>query len=234
LMATPMQMPRQFDQELDDLKQNLLRMAALSETAVRKSVMSVTGRNSDLAREVITDDISLNRLELEIEDKAFKMLALRQPLATDLRLIVAAMRIATELERIGDQAVNISERALELNSREPVELPVDLKTMADLALGMVRTSIEAFVQQDPKLAVQVCQRDVEVDLLDDEYIQKILDTMIEESRWVVRLHHFVIIVRNLERIADLATNIAEDIVFIVEGKVIKHRCEDWALFAPSA
>jgi phosphate transport system protein len=226
-MATPMQMPRQFDQELDDLKQNLLRMAALSETAVRKSVMSVTDRNSDLAREVITDDISLNRLELEIEDKAFKMLALRQPLATDLRLIVAAMRIATELERIGD-------RALELNSREPVELPVDLKTMADLALGMVRTSIEAFVQQDPKLAVQVCQRDVEVDLLDDEYIQKILDTMIEESRWVVRLHHFVIIVRNLERIADLATNIAEDIVFIVEGKVIKHRCEDWALFAPSA
>ena len=234
MMATPMQMPRQFDQELDDLKQNLLRMAALSETAVRKSVMSVTGRNSDLAREVITDDISLNRLELEIEDKAFKMLALRQPLATDLRLIVAAMRIGTELERIGDQAVNISERALELNSREPVELPVDLKTMADLALGMVRTSIEAFVQQDPKLAVQVCQRDVEVDLLDDEYIQKILDTMIEESRWVVRLHHFVIIVRNLERIADLATNIAEDIVFIVEGKVIKHRCADWALFAPSA
>ena len=233
-MATPIQMPRQFDQELDNLKQNLLRMAALSETSVRKSVLSVTTRNSDLARDVITDDINLNRLELDIEDQAFKLLALRQPLATDLRLIVAAMRIATELERIGDQAVNIAERALELNSREPIELPVDLKTMADLALGMVRTSIDAFVQQDPKLAVQVCQRDVEVDILDDEYIQKILDTMIEESRWVVRLHHFVIIVRNLERIADLATNIAEDIVFIVEGKVIKHRCEDWALFAPPA
>jgi phosphate transport system protein len=233
-MAAPVQMPRQFDQELDDLKQNLLRMAALGETAVRKSILSVTTRNSDLAREVITDDINLNRLELDIEDQAFKLLALRQPLATDLRLIVAAMRIATELERIGDQAVNIAERALELNSREPVELPVDLKTMADMALGMVRTSIDAFVQQDPRLAVQVCQRDVEVDLMDDEYIQKILDTMIEESRWVVRLHHFVIIVRNLERIADLATNIAEDIVFIVEGKVIKHRCEDWALFAPSA
>jgi phosphate transport system protein len=139
----------------------------------------------------------------------------------------------TELERIGDQAVNIAERALELNSRDPVELPVDLKTMADIALGMVRTSIDAFVQQDPRLAVQVCQRDVEVDLLDDEYIQKILDVMIEETRWVVRLHHFIIVVRNLERIADLATNIAEDIVFIVEGKVIKHRCEDWALFAPS-
>ena len=232
-MATPMQMPRQFDQELDDLKQGLLRLAALAETAVRKSVISVTTRNSDLARDVITDDITLNRLELEVEDKAFKLLALRQPLATDLRLIVAAMRIATELERIGDQAVNIAERALELNSRDPVELPVDLKTMADMALGMVRTSIDAFVQQDPRLAVQVCQRDVEVDILDDEYIQKILDVMIEETRWVVRLHHFVIIVRNLERIADLATNIAEDIVFIVEGKVIKHRCEDWALFAPS-
>lgn len=229
-MATPVQMPRQFDQELEVLKQNLLRMAALAENAVRKSVLSVTTRNSDLAREVIIDDINLNRLELEIEDKAFKLLALRQPLATDLRLIVAAMRIATELERIGDQAVNIAERALELNSREPIELPVDLKAMADLALGMVRTSIEAFVQQDPRLAVQVCQRDVEVDILDDEYIQKILDVMIKESRWVTRLHHFVIIVRNLERIADLATNIAEDIVFIVEGRVIKHRCEDWALF----
>lgn len=229
-MATPVQMPRQFDQELEVLKQNLLRMAAMAENAVRKSVLSVTTRNSDLAREVIIDDINLNRLELEIEDKAFKLLALRQPLATDLRLIVAAMRIATELERIGDQAVNIAERALELNSREPIELPVDLKAMADLALGMVRTSIEAFVQQDPRLAVQVCQRDVEVDILDDEYIQKILDVMIKESRWVTRLHHFVIIVRNLERIADLATNIAEDIVFIVEGRVIKHRCEDWALF----
>ena len=232
-MATPMQVPRQFDQELDDLKQTLLRLAALAETAVRKSVISLTTRNSDLARDVITDDITLNRLELEVEDKAFKLLALRQPLATDLRLIVAAMRIATELERIGDQAVNIAERALELNSRDPVELPVDLKTMADMALGMVRTSIDAFVQQDPRLAVQVCQRDVEVDILDDEYIQKILDVMIEETRWVVRLHHFIIVVRNLERIADLATNIAEDIVFIVEGKVIKHRCEDWALFAPS-
>jgi len=230
-MAAPIQIVRQFDHELEDLKQSLLRMATMAETAVQKSILSVTTRNSDLAREVITDDINLNRLELEIEDKAIKLLALRQPLATDLRLIVAALRIATELERIGDQAVNIAERALELNSREPVELPVDLKGMADIALGMVRTSIEAFVQQDPRLAVQVCQRDVEVDLLDDEYIQEILNLMIEQSRWVIRLHHFIIVVRNLERIADLATNIAEDIVFIVDGKVIRHRCEDWAIYA---
>ena len=233
-MAAPVKMPRQFDQELEDLKQNLLSMATLAEIAVRKAVASVTTRNSDLAREVITDDININRRELEVEEQALKLLALRQPLATDLRLITAAMRISTELERIGDQAVNIAERALELNSREPVELPIDLKPMADLALGMVRTSIDAFVQQDPRLAVKVCQRDVEVDILDDEYIQKILDAMIKESRWVVRLHHFIIIIRNLERIADLATNIAEDIVFIVEGRVIKHRCEDWALFAPPA
>ena len=112
--------------------------------------------------------------------------------------------------------------------------PIDLKTLADLALGMVRTSIDAFVQQDPKLAMQVCVRDTEVDLLDDEYTQKILDMMIGEARWVIRLQHFIIIVRNLERIADLATNIAEDIVFIVEGRVIKHRCEDWYLTAPPA
>lgn len=230
-MAAPMKMARQFDQELDELRQNLLRMANLAEAAVGKSILSVTTRNSDLAREVITDDISLNRMELTIEEQAFRLLALRQPLATDLRLTVAAMRIATELERIGDQAVNVAERALELNSRPPLQLPIDLKVMADMALGMVRTSIEAFVQQDPKLAIKVCQRDVEVDLLDDEYIQKILDCMIKESRWVTRLHHFIIIVRNLERIADLATNIAEDIVFIVEGRVIKHQCEEWMLSA---
>jgi phosphate transport system protein len=228
-MTTPVELSRHFDRELSSLKQDLLRMAALAETAVGKSVESVTNRNSDLAREVIIDDITLNRMELAIEEQAFKLLALRQPVATDLRLTVAAMRIATELERIGDQAVNIAERALELNSRPPLELPIDIKLMADMALGMVRTSIDAFVNQDPKLALQVCQRDVEVDILDDEYIQKLLDSMIQESRWVTRLHHFIIIVRNLERIADLATNIAEDIVFIVEGRVIKHRCEDWIM-----
>lgn len=230
-MTATAKMVRQFDQELEDLKQKLLRMAVMAETAVRKAVVSVTTRNSEMAREVIAEDIYVNRTELEIEEQAFKLLALRQPLATDLRLITAAMRIATELERIGDQAVNIAERALELNSREPLDLPIDVKVMADLALGMVRTSIDAFVHQDPKLAVQVCQRDVEVDLMDDEYIQEILDCMIKESRWVTRLHHFIIIVRNLERIADLATNIAEDIVFILEGKVIKHRCEDLAMYA---
>ncbi|MGO8760543.1 MAG: phosphate signaling complex protein PhoU [Desulfobaccales bacterium] len=228
-MTTPGELSRHFDQELGDLKQDLLRMAALAETAVGKSVESVTNRDSNRAREVIIDDITLNRMELAIEEQAFKLLALRQPVATDLRLTVAAMRIATELERIGDQAVNIAERALELNSRPPLELPIDIKLMAGMALGMVRTSIDAFVNQDPKLALQVCQRDVEVDILDDEYIQKLLDSMIKESRWVTRLHHFIIIVRNLERIADLATNIAEDIVFIVEGRVIKHRCEDWMM-----
>jgi phosphate transport system protein len=228
-MSMPVELPRHFDQELGNLKQDLLRMAALAETAVGKSLLSVTNRDSDLAREVITDDISLNRMELAIEEQAFKLLALRQPVATDLRLTVAAIRIATELERIGDQAVNIAERALELNSSPPLEVPINIKVMAEMALEMVRTSIDAFVNQDPKLAIQVCQRDVEVDILDDEYVQKILGYMIAESRWVIRLHHFVIIVRNLERIADLATNIAEDIVFIVEGRVIKHRCEDMML-----
>ena len=227
-------MARVFDQELNGLKQKLLIMATRAEEAVQKSLGSVLTRNSDLARDVITDDIQLNNAELEIEEQAFRLLALRQPVATDLRLIIATMRIATTLERIGDQGVNIAERALELNNAPPVDLPIDLRTLGDLALGMVRTSIDAFVQQDPKLAMQVCVRDTEVDLLDDEFTQKILDMMIGEARWVIRLQHFIIIVRNLERIADLATNIAEDIVFIVEGRVIKHRCEDWYLTAPPA
>ena len=228
-MTKPVQLSRRFHRELDDLKQDLLRMAALAETAVGKSMESVTNRDSDRAREVIVDDITLNHMELDIEEQALKLLALRQPVATDLRLILATMRIATTLERIGDQGVNIAERALELNNAPPVDMAIDLKALADLALGMVRTSIDAFVQQDPKLAMQVCVRDTEVDLLDDEYTQKILGSMISESRWITRLHHFIIIVRNLERIADLATNIAEDIVFIVEGRVIKHRCEDWMM-----
>ncbi len=229
MMATPMKMTRQFDQELEQIKQDLLKMGNLAETAVEKSIVSVTTRNSEMARDVVIEDITLNRMELAVEEQAFRLLALRQPLATDLRLTTAAMRIATELERIGDQAVNIAERALELNSSEPLQVPIDLKIMADLALGMVTSSIDAFVNQDPKLAIKVCQRDVEVDLLDDEYVQKILACMVQESRWVRRLHHFLIIVRNLERIADLATNIAEDIVFIVEGRVIKHQCEEWML-----
>ena len=228
-MTKPVQLSRRFHRELDDLKQDLLRMAALAETAVGKSMESVTNRDSDRAREVIVDDITLNHMELDIEEQALKLLALRQPVATDLRLILATMRIATTLERIGDQGVNIAERALELNNAPPVDMAIDLKALADLTLGMVRTSIDAFVQQDPKLAMQVCVRDTEVDLLDDEYTQKILGSMISESRWITRLHHFIIIVRNLERIADLATNIAEDIVFIVEGRVIKHRCEDWMM-----
>ena len=122
-MTTPVELTRHFDRELENLKQDLLRMAALAETAVGKSVESVTNRDSDRAREVIIDDITLNRMELAIEEQAFKLLALRQPVATDLRLTVAAMRIATELERIGDQAVNIAERALELNSRPPWNSP---------------------------------------------------------------------------------------------------------------
>ena len=233
-MVASATIPRQIDKELNGLKQKLLVMATTTEEAVQKSVASVLTRNSDLARDVITDDIQINNMELEIEEQAFRLLALRQPVATDLRLIVATMRIATSLERIGDQGVNIAERALELNNAPPIDLPIDLRTLADLSLGMVRTSIDAFVQQDPKLAMQVCVRDTEVDLLDDEYTQKILDTMIHEARWVTRLHHFIIIVRNMERIADLATNIAEDIVFIVEGRVIKHRCEDWYMTAPPA
>ncbi len=228
-MAAPVKMPRRFDEELDGLRQGLLHMAALAETAVGKSIQSVVNRDNDLARDIIIDDINLNRMELDLEDRAFKLLALRQPLAADLRLIVASMRIATQLERIGDQAVNIAERALELNNLPPLEVPIDLQVLSDMALGMVHTSIEAFVEQNPRLAIQVCQRDVEVDLLDDEYIQKLLNCMIKESRWVTRLHHFLIIVRNLERVADLATNIAENIVFIIEGRVIKHRCEEWML-----
>ncbi len=224
-------MLRQFDRELADLKMNLLRMADAAEQAVQNSIISVLNRDSELAKEVIIGDLAINDMELEIDEQCLKLLALRQPLATDLRFITASMRINAELERIGDQAVNIAERALELNQRPPLNLPIDLKAMADIALNMVRNSIEAFIRQDPTMAVQVCQRDVDVDTLDDEYIQKLLDFMLKDTPAVGRSFHYIIIIRNIERIADLATNVAEDIVFFVEGKVIKHRCEDGILSA---
>jgi phosphate transport system protein len=218
-------MDRQIDREISDLKMNVVRMAQLTEEAVSQSIASVINRDSKVAEAVIMGDGAINSMENVINEQCLKLLALRQPLARDLRLITATMRIITDLERIADQAVNIAERALELNLREPLTLPIDLRFMADLALQMVRTGIDAFVQQDPKLALQVWQRDVEVDTLDDEYIQKLLNFMLEETPAVMRAVHYISIIRNLERIADLATNICEDIVFIVEGKVIRHSAE---------
>jgi phosphate transport system protein len=218
-------MDRQIDRDISDLKMNVVRMAQLTEEAVSQSIASVINRDSKVAEAVIMGDGAINSMENVINEQCLKLLALRQPLARDLRLITATMRIITDLERIADQAVNIAERALELNLREPLTLPIDLRFMADLALQMVRTGIDAFVQQDPQLALQVWQRDVEVDTLDDEYIRKLLNFMLEETPAVMRAVHYIIIIRNLERIADLATNICEDIVFIVEGKVIRHGAE---------
>jgi phosphate transport system protein len=224
-MSQETRMDRQIDRELADLKLKLVQMAQLTEEAVRQSIDSVINRDSKTAEAVIMGDGVINSMENAINEQCLQLLALRQPLARDLRLITATMRIITDLERIADQAVNIAERALELNLREPLTLPIDLKFMADLALQMVRTGIDAFVKQDPQLALQVWQRDVEVDTLDDEYIQKLLNFMLEETPAVMRAVHYIIIIRNLERIADLATNICEDIVFIVEGKVIRHSSE---------
>ena len=222
-------MDRQIDREINELKLNVVQMAQLTEEAVRQSIDSVINRDSKAAEAVIMGDAAINGMENAINEQCLKLLALRQPLARELRLITATMRIITDLERIADQAVNIAERALELNLREPLSLPIDLKYMADLALQMVRTGIDAFVQQDPKLALEVWQRDVEVDTLDDAYIQKLLNFMLQETPAVMRAVHYIIIIRNLERIADLATNICEDIVFIVEGKVIRHSSEGDAL-----
>ncbi len=215
-------MERYFDKELGELKKNIIEMAQATEEAVRQSIEAVLNRDSRLAEAVIMGDGAINAMENAINEQCLRLLALRQPLARDLRLITAAMRIVTDLERIADQAVSIAERALELNLREPLSLPIDLRHMANLALEMVRNGIDAFVKQDPQLALQVWQRDVEVDTLDDEYIQKLLRFMLEDTPAVMRAVHYIIIIRNLERIADLATNICEDIVFIVEGKVIRH------------
>ena len=203
-------------------------MAGLAETAVSKSILSVTTRNSDLARDVITDDITLNRMELSIEEQAFKLLALRQPLATDLRFITSAMKISSDLERIGDLAVNIAERTLDLLTKPQLKPLIDIPRMAQMAEDMVRDALNAFVDHDDRLAREVCERDDLVDQLNNQVFRELLTYMMQDRGTIARAVDLILVGRHLERIADHATNIAEDVIYMVKGKTIKHHIESRA------
>ena len=218
-------MERHFDQELAELKENLLRMAGFAEQSVAQSLKALVQRDDTLARKVDADDAVLDKLEIEIDDRCIKLLALRQPTATDLRFIAMAMRLSGELERIGDQAVNIAHRAEELN-REPLLKPlVDIPRMADHAQGMIHDSLDAFVYAKPAVAREVITRDAKVDLLNRQLHRELTSFMIEDPHTITRCLNLMSVAHNLERIADHATNIAEDIVYLYEGRDIRHRNE---------
>jgi phosphate transport system protein len=214
-----------FQKELKELKENLLRMAALVEEAIRDAVQSLVKRDSDLARKTFEFEDRINKMEIAIDDMCLKLLALRQPMAVDLRFITSAMKITTDLERMGDQAVNIAERTVSLNEDPQLKPYIDIPRMTEIVQSMVRDVLDAFVNSDSKLARSVCERDDLVDGLNDQVVRELLTYMMSDPKTITRAVHLMIVARCLERIADHATNIAEGVIFMVDALVIKHRAD---------
>ncbi len=215
-----------FHRELEELKENLLKMAATVEEAIRDSVQSLVQRDSELAQKTFGLEDRINKMEITIDDMCVKLLALRQPMATDLRFITSAMKIITDLERMGDQAVNIAERAISLNQEPQLKPYIDIPQMAEITQSMVKDVLDAFVNQDSRLARSVCERDDVVDRLNDQVFRELLTYMMSEPKTIIRAVHLMIVSRCLERIADHATNIAEDVIFMIDARVIKHHADD--------
>jgi phosphate transport system protein len=215
-------MQRHFHDELDALKQTLLAMGGLVEDQIRRAVGALLERNSPAAQEVTERDAQVNAYDVEIDEKCVELLALHQPTAGDLRFITTTLKIVTDLERIGDQAVNIAQRVIELN-REPQLKPyIDLPRMAERAQRMVKESLDAFVSRDTTLARQVCGEDGAVDDLNHQIFRELLTFMMEDPKTISRALHLILVARFLERVADHATNIAEMVVFMVESKMVRH------------
>lgn len=211
-----------FDEELQHLKEKLLKMGSLVEDGIKNSIHSLVERDNALAHKVIDNDRLVNTLDVEIDEESIRLIALRQPKATDLRFITMAMKITTDLERMGDFAVNIAERALELNE-EPVLKPyIDIPKMREIAQGMIRDALDAFVRKDKNLAMEVIMRDDQVDDLKREVLQELAFFMTQDPSTVSRAMKVSFVAQYLERVADHATNIAEMVIYLVEGKIIRH------------
>jgi len=215
-------MERHIDVELRRLKDALLRMAGLAETAIGLAIKALVSRDAETARQVIASDDAVNALEIEVDELCLRTMALYQPEARDLRFLAMALKINNDLERMGDQAVNIAERTLELLKEPQLKPLIDIPRMAELAQGMVKDSLDAFVQQDVERARAVCRRDDEVDRFDDQLFRELLTYMMEDTKAITRSVNLILVSRHIERIADHATNIAEDVIYLVEGKTVKH------------
>ena len=219
-------MQRHIDLELSKVKEELVRMASLAEAAIGLSVKALVSRDAELARQVIASDDAINNLEIEIDEQCLRTMALYQPEARDLRLLAMALKINNDLERMGDQAVNIAERTLEL-LKEPLLKPlIDIPQMADVVQRMVKESLDAFVHQDAQRAHAVCLQDDEVDRYDDQIFRELLTYMMEDPRTITRSVNLILVSRHLERIADHATNVAEDVIYLAEGRSIKHHAQE--------
>jgi phosphate transport system protein len=211
-----------FDKELSDLKENLLLLGGLVEKAINRAITALGERNDELAAAVIANDDAVDNQELKIDELCLQILALRQPAARDLRFITTAIKVNYDLERIGDMAVNICERVQELNAEPQLKPYVDLPRMADLAQQMLKQSLSAFVNGNPDLAWQVIKDDEQVDRLHDRIFRELLDYMTRDFNTVTRSTRLLFISKYLERIADHAVNVAELVIFMVQGKIVRH------------
>jgi phosphate transport system protein len=213
---------KQFDSELNEIREKLLEMGGKVEVMMANAMQSLVERDSELAELTIAFDHEINRLEMEIDEKCLEVLARRQPTARDLRFITLALKIVTDLERIGDQCANIAKRAKELNLEPPLKPYIDLPWMAQAASDMVKEALDAFVRGDENLAVKVCQDDQAVDDLNEQIQRELLTFMMGDPATITRAIKINHISKCLERIADHATNVAEMVIFMVKGKDIRH------------
>ncbi len=219
-------MERHFHEELKDLRQMLLKMGLRVESAIDKAINSLLNRNGELAELVFEEEKIINQLEIDIDDKGHSLLALGQPMAVDLRMITMVLKINTDLERMGDHAVNIAERVLMMIKEPPIRMNIHLPEMASAAQKMVKDALDSFVNGDAQLARSVLKRDDEVDAYNDGlYVQ--VERLMEKDASVIKTGTSLIMIgHNLERIADLANNIAEDVIYIKQGKEVRHHIEE--------
>lgn len=213
---------KQYDMELNEIREKLLEMGGKVEVMIANAMKSLVERDSELAEQTIAFDHEINHLEVEIDEKCLQVLARRQPAARDLRFITLALKIVTDLERIGDQCAAIAKRAKELNQEPPLKPYIDLPRMAQAAGVMVKEALDAFVRGDDALAIKVCQDDQFVDDLNEQIQRELLTFMIEDPATISRAIKVNYISKCLERIADHATNVAEMVIFMVKGKDIRH------------
>jgi len=213
---------KQFEEELRLIKEKVLRLGGLVEEGIANSIKALVERDTQLAERTIENDHVVNGLEVEIDELCLKVLALRQPAASDLRLITTAVKIITDLERIGDMAVNVCERVLELNEEAPLKPYIDIPRMAEAAQRMLKESLDAFVNGDTDLATKVLVEDDFVDDLNRQIFRELLTFMMQDMKNISRATRLLFISKYLERMADHAVNIAELVIFMVEGKIIRH------------
>jgi phosphate transport system protein len=215
-------MERHLDGELNDLKNKLLLMGGSVESQLQDVLQALTERNSDLAIRVVENDLPVNKLDVEIDETCLRLLAVHHPRAGDLRFITTTMKISAELERMSDLAENIAERAIELNKEPQLKPYIDIPRMAELTIQMVKECLDAFVNRDAELARKVCRDDDFVDDLTEQLFRELVSFMLEDPRTITRAVRLTFIGKYYERIADHATNVAELVVYLVEGKIIRH------------